>query len=93
MLAVLEDHGAHYRFGAPLDLRWLREGWSSHFEFPHGGLRVGTGFFPRPPRVPTEMLADLWREQEGRDPPFTNPRVLAAMKMTGRAKAWPFVGE
>lgn len=25
VLGVLESHGAHYRFGAPLDLRWLRE--------------------------------------------------------------------
>lgn len=30
---VLNDCGAHYRFGAPLDIRWLAAGWSSHFEF------------------------------------------------------------
>ena len=31
-LAVLEKHGARYRPGAPLDVRWLGGGWSSHFE-------------------------------------------------------------
>ena len=45
VLAVLEQHGARYRFCAPLDLRWLRNGWSSHFEFQHGGMRVRTDFF------------------------------------------------
>jgi hypothetical protein len=32
-LAVLERHGARYRPSAPLDVRWLAGGWSSHFEF------------------------------------------------------------
>jgi hypothetical protein len=40
VLTVLEGHGARYRFGAPLDLRWLRGGWSSHLEFQSGGVRV-----------------------------------------------------
>ncbi len=93
VLSVLERHGARYRFGAPLDLRWLRAGWSSHFEFDSGGLRVRTDFFTRPPRVSTGALTKLWIDQEGRDPPFTTPSVLAAMKMTGREKDWPFVGE
>jgi len=93
VLAVLEAHGARYRFGAPLDLRWLRSGWSSHFEFDHGGIRVRTDFFTRPPRVTEEDLARLWREQEGRDPPFTGPRVLLEIKKTAREKDWPFVGE
>lgn len=93
VLSVLEGHGARYRFGAPLDLRWLRAGWSSHFEFDAEGLRVRTDFFTRPPRVSPSALASLWRSQEGRDPPFTTPSVLAAMKMTGREKDWPFVGE
>ena len=29
ILAVLASHGATYRFGAPLDERWLRGGWSA----------------------------------------------------------------
>lgn len=93
VLGVLQAHGARYRFGAPLDLRWLRGGWSSHFEFQHSGMRVRTDFFTRPPRVSVEDLAILWREQEGRDPPFTGPRILLAIKQTAREKDWPFVGE
>lgn len=26
ILSVLESYGAHYRFGAPLDIRWLKAG-------------------------------------------------------------------
>lgn len=93
VLAVLERHGAHYRFGAPLDLRWLRGGWSSHLQFQSDGVRVRTDFFTRPPRVTPDSLAQLWREQEGRDPPFTPPRILLEIKKTAREKDWPFVGE
>jgi len=93
VLAVLERHGARYRFGAPLDLRWLRAGWSSHFQFQDDGLRVRTDFFTRPPRVPPPALAGLWREQEGRDPPFTPARVLIELKKTAREKDWPIIGE
>jgi hypothetical protein len=93
ILAVLESRGAIYRFGAPLDLRWLRHGWSSHFEFRQDGLRVRTDFFTRPPRVTATAVASLWREQEGRDPPFTGPRILLEIKKTAREKDWPFVGE
>jgi hypothetical protein len=93
VLAVLERHGARYRFGAPLDLRWLREGWSSHLQFQSGGMRVRTDFFTRPPRVAERALAELWREQEGRDPPFTPARMLIDIKKTAREKDWPIVGE
>jgi hypothetical protein len=93
VIATLEARGARYRFGAPLDLRWLRHGWSSHLEFAEGGVRVRTDFFTRPPRVSATELEELWREQEGRDPAFTGPRVLLRIKQTAREKDWPFVGE
>jgi len=93
VLSVLERHGARYRFGAPLDLRWLRGGWSCHLQYQAGGVRVRTDFFTRPPRVSPESLTRLWREQEGRDPPFTPARVLLEIKKTAREKDWPFVGE
>ena len=32
VLEVLQKRGARYRFGAPLDVRWMEGGWSSHFE-------------------------------------------------------------
>jgi hypothetical protein len=38
VLEVLERHGARYRFGAPLDVAWMRGGWSAHFEFQHAAL-------------------------------------------------------
>ena len=93
VLASLDARGAHYRFGAPLDLRWLRNGWSSHFEFQHEGMRVRTDFFTRPPRVSSVELAAMWRELDGRDPPFTGPRLLMQIKQTGREKDWPIVGQ
>lgn len=93
VLAVLASHGARYRFGAPLDLRWLRGGWSSHFEFRRDGLRVRTDFFTRPPRVPAADLAQLWHDQQGRHPAFTGPAILLRIKQTAREKDWPVVGE
>ena len=57
ILAELDRRGAKYRFGAPLDLRWMRGGWSSHFEFNYGGLRVRTDFVTRPARIGPERLA------------------------------------
>src|SRR5690349_7678313 len=48
-LEVLSSHGARCRFGAPLDLRWLAGGWSSHLEFRRGPLRIRTDFVTRPP--------------------------------------------
>lgn len=93
VLAVLEEHGASYRFGAPLDLAWMRGGWSAHFEFAHEGLRIRTDFFTRPPRLSEPDLDRIWREQEGRDPPFVGAVDLARIKMTQREKDYPVIGE
>ena len=93
VLGVLSTHGARYRFGAPLDLRWMCAGWSAHFEFQRHGSRVRTDFFTRPPRVAAVDLARMWAEQEGRDPPFTDARMFAQMKKTDRQKDYPFIGE
>lgn len=93
VLRVLEQRGARYRFGAPLDVRWMSGGWSAHFEFKTSELRVRTDFFTRPPRISSADLARMWREQDGRDLPFTDARITALMKQTDREKDWPFVGE
>ena len=93
VLRVLAAHGARYRFGAPLALRWMSGGWSSHFEFLSSGLRVRTDFFTRPPRVPAASLARMWTEEDRRDPPFTGPVILAEMKKTAREKDYPFIAE
>ncbi|MEW6094961.1 MAG: hypothetical protein AB1567_00330 [bacterium] len=59
ILIVLSQYKAHYRFGAPLDVRWMCGGWSSHFEFYHKGLRIRTDFLTRPPRISQERLRRL----------------------------------
>jgi hypothetical protein len=51
ILLTLAKFGARYRFGAPLDTRWVAGGWSAHFEFRYRQLRVRTDFATRPPRV------------------------------------------
>ena len=60
VLEVLEGHGARYRPGAPLDVRWLAGGWSSHFEFlDEKRRRVRCDFFSRPPRVSLKAVEKL----------------------------------
>ncbi len=93
ILSVLEGYGASYRFGAPLDVRWLSGGWSAHFEFKHDGLRVRTDFVTRPPRIATDRLARLWREQESRKPPCLGIADLIESKKTNREKDYAVIGE
>ncbi len=93
ILSVLEEHGALYRFGAPLDLAWLGGGWSSHFEFHQDGLRVRTDFFTRPPRLSEAELKSIWENEATSDPPFTAAPALARIKMTQREKDYPIIGE
>jgi hypothetical protein len=93
VLEMLGEYGASYRFGAPLDLAWMRGGWSSHFEFAYEALRIRADFFTRPPRLSESDLDRLWREQEGRDPPFVGAVDLARLKMTQREKDYPVIGE
>ena len=80
VLGVLERRGARYRYGAPLDVRWMAGGWSSHFEFRHDHVRVRTDFVTRPPRIGPDELCRLWVELEGADPPYTDARTLAELK-------------
>ncbi len=91
--SVLERHGARYRYGAPLDVRWLAGGWSAHFEFRHEILRVRTDFVTRPPRLSVQDLEKLWNEQEGRPVPFLDPVLLAKIKKTNREKDYAVIGE
>jgi hypothetical protein len=93
ILSVLEQYGARYRFGAPLDLRWMQGGWSAHFEFMFQGLRVRTDFVTRPPRLAAARLSRLWREQEGRTPPFLDVPDLIETKKTNREKDYAVIGE
>jgi hypothetical protein len=93
VLEVLGARGARYRFGAPLDLRWLRGGWSAHFEFVADGYRVRTDFVTRPPRLAPEDLRALWVEQEGMPIPCVDPARLILLKRTGRERDYAVIGE
>lgn len=93
LLRVLSSHGARYRFGAPLDVRWLRGGWSAHFEFHRNGLRVRTDFATRPPRVSASDLRGLWDEQVRSSLPCVDPRRLVLLKQTGRERDYAVIGE
>jgi hypothetical protein len=92
-LAVLERHGARYRPGAPLDVRWLAGGWSSHFEFfDPKGRRIRCDFMSRPPRfAPGELTALFERQVEPMLVVGIEP--LIRMKQTQRAKDYPVIGE
>ena len=93
ILQVLAEFGAVYRFGAPLDERWLSGGWSAHFEFQHEGIRARADFFSRPPRLDENDLSGLWCQAKDQELPFTGLRELACMKMTMREKDYPIIGE
>lgn len=93
ILTVLESHGATYRFGAPLDERWLRGGWSAHLEHREGPFRIRTDFVTRPPRLSPEALAAAWRDAERRSPPVVGIRELAEIKKTNREKDYAVIGE
>lgn len=91
--SVLKRHNARYRFGAPLDIRWMKGGWSSHFEYLHGKLRMRTDFFTRPPRISMDNLRRIWQEQEGRTVPVTGLADLAEIKKTNRLKDYAVIAE
>lgn len=93
VLEVLSLHGAHYRFGAPLDLRWLAGGWSAHLEFRRESLRIRTDFVARPPRIAPEQLARMWEEAEATGNEVVGLEPLAALKLTNREKDYAVIGE
>lgn len=93
ILGALERRRARYRFGAPLDVRWMRGGWSSHFEFRQEPLRIRADFVTRPPRLAPDDLAALWLEQAASTIPVVDPRRLAELKKTNREKDYPVIGE
>lgn len=93
VLEVLSFHGAHYRFGAPLDLRWLAGGWSAHLELRRESLRIRTDFVTRPPRIAPEQLARMWNEAEATANDVVGLEPLAAIKLTNREKDYAVIGE
>lgn len=95
VLTVLDSRGARYRPSAPLDVRWLAGGWSSHFEFADDrGRRVRCDFVSRPPRVAFDRLARLFDPGGARDDLLVvDPESLVRMKQTQRAKDYPAISE
>ncbi|MEI6810334.1 MAG: hypothetical protein WCN95_16565 [bacterium] len=93
ILGVLGNHSAGYRFGAPLDVRWMKGGWSSHFEFREKLLRVRTDFVTRPPRLSPADLRVMWQEQGQCDVPVVSVRHLVELKKTNREKDYAVIGE
>lgn len=93
VLGVLGHRGARYRFGAPLDPRWLAGGWSAHFEFFQEGLRLRTDFVSRPPRVAEDELERTWSEAEAAGVEVVGLEPLTALKMTRREKDYAVIGE
>jgi hypothetical protein len=91
VIGVLTRHGAGYRFGAPLDLRWMAGGWSAHFQFRSDALRVRTDFVTRPPRLSADSLARIWEMKK--EPPVLGLLELAEIKKTNREKDYAVIGE
>jgi len=91
--SVLARRQAHYRFGAPLDLRWMKGGWSSHFEFRSGPLRVRTDFVTRPPRLTPAALDALWARAREAAFPVVGVRDLCELKKTNRERDYAVIGE
>jgi hypothetical protein len=94
-LAILGRHGARYRPGAPLDVRWLAGGWSSHFElFDAERRRIRCDFVSRPPRMTLEEIRDLFDSAQPAAPLQVLPiEPLIRIKQTQRAKDYPVIGE
>ena len=95
VLEALARHGARYRPCAPLDVRWLAGGWSSHFEFSDdAGRRVRCDFLSRPPRLTRSTLHRIFESApRGEQLLVVDVESLILMKQTQRAKDYPVVGE
>ncbi len=95
VLRELDGRGAHYRPGAPLDVRWLSGGWSSHFEFPDDRQRrVRCDFLSRPPRVSQSAVDRIFAHATGPSRMVVvDLDALIAMKQTQRAKDYAVIGE
>jgi hypothetical protein len=95
VLEILTRHGARYRSGAPLDVRWLAGGWSSHFELTDSeGRRIRCDFLTRPPRLTEEDCESLFvGPTESTGLAVIGVEPLIRMKQTQRAKDYPVIGE
>ncbi|MBI3490966.1 MAG: hypothetical protein HY047_04125 [Acidobacteria bacterium] len=94
VLSVLSRHHARYRPAAPLDVRWLHGGWSSHFEFSDAaGRRIRCDFVSRPPRLTPEAVDAMFHRAGTDDLVVIDRDALIRLKQTGRAKDYAVIGE
>ena len=68
----------------PLDARWLRGGWTSHFVWDAEGAEAYLDIFGVAPRGSSPWETELQGFYAG-------PHTVAEMKRTNRGKDWPFV--
>jgi len=82
----LGDAPCQYRgnISPPLDARWLKGGWTSHFEWP--GTDGFLDVFGIAPRARSSWMEEMLL-------PYAHPHVVADMKRTAREKDWPFISD
>ena len=91
VLAVLNGKCASYRLGAPLDLKFLSAGWTSHFEFFREELRVRVDFVSRPPRISDPAM--LWGKAAARNGiDLVDIEDLLLLKQTRRPRDYAVIG-
>ena len=94
VLSVLSARSARYRPAAPLDVRWLGGGWSSHFEYADGrARRIRCDFVSRPPRISPPAIEALFQKVASDDLLVVDRESLIRLKRTGRAKDYAVIGE
>lgn len=68
----------------PLDQRWLRGGWTSHFTWQTSAGEAYLDVFGHAPRLRERWESDIRGF-------YAAPHTVAQMKRTNRARDWPFV--
>jgi hypothetical protein len=81
-----EGMACHYRgnLSPPLDERWHRGGWTSHFTWGRGPAEVTLDVFGLALRAVEAWEAEL-------SGLYVSPHIVAQMKRTDRDKDWPFI--
>ena len=84
--AALGGQLPHYRgnLSAPLDARWIRGGWTSHFVWAPADSGAYLDVFGVAPRSSSPWETEIQGFYAG-------PHTVAEMKRTNRDKDWPFV--
>jgi hypothetical protein len=92
VLNVLVQKGASYRLGAPLDIRWLCKGWTSHFEYlEYNDFRTRVDFVSRPPRIPD--ISHVWESSFSKHGiEMIDLESLLLIKQTRRPRDYSIIG-